>query len=130
MRKSITTEKAPAAIGSYSQAVISGNTLYLAGQIPMNPKTMGLVEGDMSKHVAQIFENMKGVLEAAKGDLDDVVKLTVYLINLSDVVAVNEGIAQYFKQPFPARTTIQVSALPKNAMVEIDAIAVISKNSL
>ncbi len=127
MRKVIQTENAPAAIGSYSQAVEAGNTLYLAGQIPMNPKTMALVEGDMKKQVAQIFENMKHVLEAANSQLDDVVKLTVYLTNLSDVAAVNEGIATYFKPPYPARTTIQVSALPKNAVVEIEAIAVRQK---
>lgn len=124
MRKAITTEKAPAAIGSYSQAIEAGHTIYLAGQIPMDPKTMTLVEGDMEKQVSQIFENMKGVLEAAKSDLDDVVKLTVYLTNLPDVAAVNEGIAKYFNKPYPARTTIQVSALPKDAKVEIEGIAV------
>lgn len=129
MRKAITTDHAPAAIGSYSQAVEAGDTIYLAGQIPMDPKTMALVEGDMGKQVAQIFENMKAVLAAAKSDLDDIVKLTVYLMNLSDVTAVNEAIAAYFKQPFPARTTIQVSALPKNATVEIEGIAY-RKNSL
>lgn len=124
MRKIIATEKAPSAIGSYSQAVESGSTLYLAGQIPLDPKTMQLVEGDVLSHVAQIFENMKNVLEAANSCLDDVVKLTVYLTNLADVTAVNEGIARYFTQPFPARTTVQVSALPKNAVVEIEGIAV------
>lgn len=125
MRKIIHTEKAPSAIGSYSQAVTAGNVIYLSGQISLDPKTMTLVEGDISRHVAQIFENMQAVLQAANSSLDDVVKLTVYLTNLSDVTAINDGIAHYFKQPFPARTTIQVSALPKNATVEIDSIAVL-----
>jgi len=124
MRKVIHTDKAPRAIGSYSQAVEAGNTLYLAGQIPLDPETMTLVEGDMLQQVAQIFENIKNVLEAANSDLNEVVKLVVYLVDLSDVGAVNEGIARYFTEPFPARTTIQVAALPKGARVEIDAIAV------
>ena len=124
MRKVINTEKAPSAIGSYSQAIEAGQMIYLSGQIPMDPATMALVEGDASKQVAQIFENIKTVLLAANSSLDEVVKLTVYLTQLSDVTAVNEEIARYFKQPFPARTTIQVTALPKNATVEIEAIAV------
>lgn len=124
MRKMIHTDKAPAAVGSYSQAVLAGNTLYLAGQIPLIPETMTMVEGEIALHVAQVFENIKNVLEAAHSSLDDIVKLTVYLIDLTDVVAVNEAIAHYFKQPFPARTTIQVAGLPKNARVEIEAIAV------
>ncbi|HSW69804.1 MAG TPA: RidA family protein [Gammaproteobacteria bacterium] len=124
MRKIIHTEKSPAAIGSYSQAVESENTLYLSGQIPLDPQTMVLIEGDIHRHVSQVFENMKWVLEAGKSSLDEVVKLTVYLTDLADVGAVNEGIARYFQQPFPARTTIQVAALPKGATVEIEAIAV------
>ena len=124
MRKAIHSEQAPAAIGSYSQAIEAGNTIYLSGQIPMDANTMALVPGDMSAQVIQIFENMKTVLEAANSSLDEVVKLTVYLTHLADVVFVNEGIATYFKQPFPARTTIQVVALPKQAAVEIEAIAV------
>lgn len=124
MRKIIHTEKAPAAIGSYSQAVSTDNLLFLSGQVPLDPQTMMLVEGDISTHVTQVFENIKNVLEAANSSLDQVVKLTVYLTDLSDVVAVNEGIAHFFKQPFPARTTIQVAGLPKNARIEIEAIAV------
>lgn len=124
MRKIINTEKAPSAIGSYSQAVVAGNTLYLSGQIPLDPHTMTLVDGDIQRHVDQVFENIKMVLEAANSSLDEVVKLTVYLTNLADVVTVNESIARYFKLPFPARTTIQVAALPKGAVVEIEAIAV------
>src|SRR5438445_4391367 len=118
MRNIINTEKAPNAIGSYSQAVEAGQMIYLSGQIPLDPSTMALVEGDASRQVAQIFENIKMVLLAANSNMDEVVKLTVYLTNLSDVTAVNEEIARYFKQPFPARTTIQVAALPKNATVE------------
>jgi len=124
MRKMITTEKAPSAIGNYSPAVAAGNTLYLSGQIPLDPNTMMLVEGDIQRHVDQVFENIKMVLEAANSNLDEVVKLTVYLTNLADIAAVNDGIARYFKSPFPARTTIQVAALPKASTVEIEAIAV------
>ncbi|HSW93433.1 MAG TPA: RidA family protein [Gammaproteobacteria bacterium] len=124
MRNIIHTEKAPAAIGSYSQGVFAGNLLFLSGQVPLDPQTMTLVEGDISRHVVQVFENIKNVLEAAHSTLDNVVKLTVYLTDLSDVHAVNEGIAHYFKQPFPARTTIQVAGLPKNARIEIEAIAI------
>lgn len=124
MRQIIFTEKAPAAIGSYSQAVQAGNTVYLSGQIPLDPSTMQLVEGDIRKQVDQVFENIKQVVEAAQGSMDNVVKLTVYLTNLADVSAVNEAIAHYFKQPYPARTTIQVSALPKGSAVEIEALMV------
>ncbi|MEO8963525.1 MAG: RidA family protein [Gammaproteobacteria bacterium] len=122
MRQNINTDKAPAAIGSYSQAIKVGNAVYLAGQIPLDPKTMALVEGDITQQVSRVFENMKAVVEAANGTLDDVVKLTVYLTDLADIVTVNEVIAHYFKQPYPARTSIQVSALPKGATVEIEGI--------
>lgn len=122
MRQNINTDKAPAAIGSYSQAIKVGNTVYLAGQIPLDPKTMALVPGDITQHVKQVFENMKAVVTDANGTLDDIVKLTVYLTDLSDIVAVNAVIAEYFNQPYPARTSIQVSALPKGATVEIEGI--------
>lgn len=128
MRKAIHTEKAPSAIGSYSQAVQAGNVLYLSGQIPLDPHTMELISGDFSQQVTQLFENMKRVLEAAQSSLNDVVKLTVYLTHLPDVAIVNDAIAKYFNEPFPARTTIQVVALPKNAAIEIDAIAVMQKD--
>ncbi len=124
MRQAIHTDQAPSAIGSYSQAIEAGKMIFLSGQIPLHPNTMNLVEGDASQQVAQIFENIKMVLFAANSNMDEVVKLTVYLTNLSDVVAVNQEIARYFNQPYPARTTIQVAALPKNATVEIEAIAV------
>ena len=124
MRDVIQTNKAPAAIGSYSTAVRAGNTVYLSGQIPLDPITMTLIEGDIQQQVNQVFENIKNVVEAAGGTLDEVVKLTVYLVDLSAVTTVNEAIAKYFKQPYPARTSIQVSALPKGAAVEIEAIFV------
>jgi len=124
MRHVITTDKAPAAIGSYSQAVRAGNTVYLAGQIPLDPISLEMIKGDLRQQINQVFDNIKMVVEAAGGTLDDVVKLTVYLIDLSVVTLVNDAIASYFKQPFPARTTIQVSALPKGAAVEIEAIMV------
>lgn len=123
MRQVINTEKAPAAIGSYSQAVQAGQTVYLSGQIPLDPISMTLVEG-LQRQVDQVFENIKRVAEAAQGSLNDIVKLTVYLTDLSTVVTVNEAIARYFQQPYPARTTIQVQALPKGAPVEIEAIMV------
>lgn len=124
MRQAITTNKAPTAIGSYSQAVRAGNTVYLAGQIPLDPVSMELVKGDIRQQVNQVFENIKMVVEAANGTLDDVVKLTVYLMDLSIVTLVNEEIASYFSQPFPARTTIQVAGLPKGASIEVEAIMV------
>ena len=124
MRKAIQTEKAPAAIGSYSQAIQAGGVVYLAGQIPLDPKTMNLVAGDLRAQVVRVFENMKAVAEAAGGNLDRVVKLTVYLMDLSSITVVNEVIADYFKQPYPARTSIQVAGLPKNAVVEIEAVMI------
>ncbi len=124
MRQVINTKNAPAAIGSYSQAVQVGNTVYLSGQIPLDPVSMLLVEGNIKRQVDQVFDNIKHVVEAAGDSMDHVVKLTVYLTNIADVSAVNESIAQYFKEPYPARTTIQVSALPKNAAVEIEVVLV------
>jgi reactive intermediate/imine deaminase len=124
MRQVINTKNAPAAIGSYSQAVEAGNTVYLSGQIPLDPASMLLVEGDIRRQVDQVFENIKQVVEAAKGNMNNIVKLTVYLTDISNVTAVNEAIADYFEKPYPARTTIQVSALPKGAGVEIEALMV------
>jgi reactive intermediate/imine deaminase len=126
MRQIIETKKAPAAIGSYSQAIKAGSTIYLSGQIPLDPETMTLVEGGIVAEATQIFENLKAVTEAAGGGLNDVVKLTVFLTHLPDLAAVNELMQRYFKTPFPARTSIQVSALPKGVAIEIDAIMVLS----
>jgi reactive intermediate/imine deaminase len=126
MRQIIETEKAPAAIGSYSQAIKAGNTIYLSGQIPLDPKTMTQVAGGITAEAAQVFDNLKAVAEAAGGSLNDIVKLTVFLTNLPDLAIVNELMQRYFRTPFPARTSIQVSALPKGVAIEIDAIMVLS----
>jgi len=125
MKKVLHTSEAPAAIGSYSQAIQAGNTIYLSGQIPLDPQTMKLVEGDFRTQVTRVFDNLQAVTIAAGGSLDNVVRLTVYLMNLADTAIVNDVMLLYFKQPFPARTTFQVAALPKDAAVEIDAIMVI-----
>lgn len=124
-KKIIQTHLAPTAIGSYSQAIQVSNTLYLSGQIPLDPVTMLLVEGDITAQITRVFENLKQVTIAAGGDLNDIVKLTVYLIDLSHITLVNELMENFFERPFPARTSIQISALPKNSSVEIDAIMVL-----
>ena len=121
----IQTDKAPAAIGSYSQAIKAGSVVYLSGQIPLDPNTMQLVDGGITAEVARVFENLKAVAEAAGGDLDHVVRITVYLLDLTHVPVVNEVMKTYFKKAFPARTTFGVAALPKEASVEIDAVMVL-----
>jgi len=121
-REIIQTDKAPAAIGTYSQAVKTGNTVYLSGQIPLQPETMALVEGDMAAQIRRVFDNLQAVAEAAGGSLADIVKLNVYLIDLSHFAQVNEIMAGYFQQPYPARAAVGVAALPKGAQVEMDAI--------
>lgn len=118
----IQTDKAPQAIGTYSQAVKVGNTIYLSGQIPLVPATMTLIEGDISAQITQVFENLKAVAEAAGGDLSDIVKLNVFLTDLSHFPIVNEIMGRYFQAPYPARAAIGVAALPKDASVEMDAI--------
>jgi reactive intermediate/imine deaminase len=124
----IHTDKAPAAIGSYSQAIKANDTVYLSGQIPLDPATLQLVDGDSRVQVIRVFENLKSVAEAAGGNMDSIVRITVYLIDLSQVTLVNEIMKKYFKI-FPARTTIGVSALPKGSSVEIDAIMVMIRKS-
>ena len=121
-RRAIATDQAPAAIGTYSQAVEVDGTVYLSGQIPLVPSTMMLVEGDMRTQIEQVFDNLRAVTRAAGGDLDDIVKLTVYLVDLADFGLVNEIMAERFSPPFPARAAVQVAALPKGARVEVDAI--------
>ena len=118
----VATDKAPAAIGTYSQAVRSGDTVYLSGQIPLVPETMTLVEGDFEAQVTQVFDNLTAVAQSAGGSLADAVKLTVYLIDMADFPVVNEVMARYIDTPYPARAAIAVAALPKGAQVEIDAI--------
>jgi len=121
-RKIIETRNAPAAIGTYSQAVRHGDTVYLSGQIPLDPKTMDLVTDDIGAQIRRVFSNLQAVCQAAGGDLDDILKLTVFLTDLKHFAQVNEIMAEYFSPPFPARAAIGVAALPRGAAVEMDAI--------
>lgn len=121
----IETKKAPQPIGCYSQAVRVGNTVYLSGQIPLDPQTGKLVEGDFRAQVQQTFKNIQAVAEAASGSLNAVVKLTVFLTDMSMLAMVNEVMASYFQKPYPARTSIAVAALPKDVPVEIEALMVL-----
>lgn len=125
MQKSIiVTKDAPAAIGTYSQAVRVGQTVYLSGQIPLDPQSMELVGPDAAAQIRRVFDNLSAVAAAAGGSLADVVKLTIYLTDLANFPVVNEIMAQYFDEPYPARAAIGVSQLPKGAAVEMDAILV------
>ena len=121
----IHTDKAPAAIGTYSQAIKVGDTVYLSGQIPLNPTSMELVDG-FEAQVVQVFENLKSVAEAAGGSLTDIVKLNIFLIDLAHFATVNEIMGRYFQQPYPARAAIGVAALPKGSQVEMDGVLVLS----
>jgi reactive intermediate/imine deaminase len=118
----IQTDKAPKAIGTYSQAVKVGHTVYLSGQIPLVPETMTIIDDDITAQITQVFDNLKAVAEAAGGGLGDIVKLTVFLTDLSNFPIVNEIMGLYFEEPYPARAAIGVAALPKAAGVEMDAI--------
>ena len=120
----ITSEHAPAAIGTYSQAIKVGNTVYLSGQIPLDPVSMELVEGFEAQTV-QVFENLKAVTEAAGGSFKDIVKLNIFLTDLNNFAKVNEIMGRYFEQPYPARAAIGVAALPKGVPVEMDGILVL-----
>lgn len=124
-RTAIHTDRAPAAIGPYSQAVRAGNTVYLSGQIPLDPATGELVPGDIQVQVRRAFDNLRAVCEAAGGSLDQVARLGLYVTDLADFAAVNAVMAEYFGTPYPARSTIQVSALPKAAAFEVDAVLVL-----
>ena len=121
----ISTEKAPQAIGTYSQAVKTGSTVYLSGQIPLIPETMEMVDGDIRQQIHRVFQNLQAVANAAGGDLSDVVKLNIFLTDLTNFPLVNEVMAEYFQQPYPARAAVGVAALPKAAGVEMDAIMVL-----
>lgn len=121
-RSVISTEKAPKAIGTYSQAIKVGSAVYLSGQIPLDPKTMLLVSGDMEAQIARVFENLQAVCVAAGGSLQNIVKLNIFLTDLSHFALVNEIMAKYFQQPYPARAAIGVASLPKGAEVEMDGI--------
>jgi reactive intermediate/imine deaminase len=118
----IATDKAPQAIGTYSQAVKVGTTVYLSGQIPLDPKTMTMVSDDFSAQVVQVFENLTAVCEAAGGTMADIVKLNIFLTDLSHFATVNEIMSRYFNQPYPARAAIGVKQLPKDSLVEMDGI--------
>jgi reactive intermediate/imine deaminase len=121
-RQPIATDQAPAAIGPYSQAVRSGSHVFLSGQIPLDPATGQLVEGDIATQSRRVFDNLSAVCAAAGGSLDQVVRVGIYLMDLGDFAAVNAVMADYFTAPYPARSTIQVSGLPRGARVEVDAI--------
>jgi reactive intermediate/imine deaminase len=122
MRTPIATPHAPQAIGTYSQAIRAGSTVYLSGQIPLDPATGELVSGDMEAQVRRVFDNLLAVAQAAGGDLSHVVKLTVYLTDLAHFALVNRVMAEYFSQPYPARAAVGVAALPRGAAVEMDGI--------
>ncbi len=124
-KKAIQTDLAPQAIGTYSQAIQTGNTVYLSGQIPLDPTTMNLVEGPIEAQIHRVFENLRAVAAAAGGSLDDVVKLNVFLTDLGHFAKVNEIMSTYFTQPYPARAAIGVAALPRGAQVEMDAVLVL-----
>ncbi|RZT90961.1 endoribonuclease L-PSP [Azospira oryzae] len=120
----IATDKAPAAIGTYSQAVKAGDTVYLSGQIGLDPASMQMVEG-IDAQIVRVFDNLKAVAEAAGGSLSDTVKLNVYLTDLGNFAKVNEVMARYFSQPYPARAAVGVASLPRGALVEADAVLVL-----
>lgn len=121
-REIISTDSAPQAIGTYSQAVKVGSTVYLSGQIPLVPESMVMVEGDIEAQIRRVFDNLSAVAQAAGGGLKDVVKLNIFLTDLANFATVNEVMAEYFSEPYPARAAIGVASLPRDAGVEMDAI--------
>ena len=122
-RKAIATPDAPSALGTYSQAVRAGDTVYLSGQIPLVPETMELVSGTREQ-IHQVFRNLRAVAHAAGGDFGDIVKLNIYLTDLGDFALVNEVMAEYFDEPYPARAAVGVASLPRDAAVEIEGVLV------
>jgi reactive intermediate/imine deaminase len=124
-RKVVQTDRAPQAIGTYSQAVQAGDTVYVSGQIPLDPATMELVQGGMEVQVRRVFDNLAAVAQAAGGGLADIVKLNIFLIDLAHFPLVNQIMADYFEEPYPARAAVGVAALPKGSAVEMDAILII-----
>lgn len=123
MRQAVTTASAPKAIGPYSQAIRAGSLLFVSGQVPIDPETGNLVEGDIATQTRRVFDNIGAILKAAHGTFDQVVRTTVYLADMNDFAAMNEVYGTYFSSPAPARATVQVARLPKDARVEIDVIA-------
>jgi reactive intermediate/imine deaminase len=128
-RKTIQTDLAPQAIGTYSQAVRCGDSVYLSGQIPLVPQTMELVDGGMEAQIRRVFDNLSAVAAAAGGSLADVVKLNIYLVDLGQFALVNQVMAGYFKEPYPARAAVGVAALPRDAQVEMDAVMVLESGN-
>lgn len=126
MREVISTPNAPQAIGTYSQAVRFGNTVYLSGQIALVPQTMQMVEGDIALRIHQVFKNLAAVCEAAGGSLKDIVKVNIFLTDMANFATVNEVMAQYFQQPYPARAAVAVKQLPKDTDIEIEGIMALS----
>jgi reactive intermediate/imine deaminase len=124
-KKAVHSDNAPKAIGTYSQAIQSGNFVFLSGQIPLDPATMEIVSGDFEGRARQVFRNLQSVATAAGGDLDDVVKLTVYLTDLGNFASVNKVMGEFFSEPYPARAALGVASLPKAADVEAEAILVL-----
>jgi reactive intermediate/imine deaminase len=124
-RSIIATDQAPAAIGPYSQAVRHGNTVYFSGQIPLDPATAALVEGDITAQTRRVFDNLDAVAKAAGGSLAQIARVGIYVTDLANFAAVNAVMAEYFQPPYPARSTIEVSGLPKAAQVEVDAVMVL-----
>jgi len=122
MKSIISTDQAPSAIGTYSQAVKVNNTVYLSGQIPLVPETMEVIEGGFNEQAEQVFKNLSAVCEAAGGSINDMVKVNIFMIDLDNFAQVNEIMSKYFDQPYPARAAIQVSKLPKGVDIEIDGI--------
>ena len=122
MKSIISTDQAPSAIGTYSQAVKVGNTVYLSGQIPLIPDTMTVIEGGFTEQAEQVFKNLVAVCEAAGGSINDMVKVNIFLTDLSNFTTVNDIMSRYFSQPYPARAAVQVSRLPKDVEIEIDGI--------
>ena len=127
-KKIISTENAPAAIGTYSQAVKVGGTVYISGQIPLDPATMSLVADTFPEQCEQVFKNLGAVAQAAGGSLQDIVKLTIFLVDLGNFATVNETMARYFAEPYPARAALEVAALPKDAQLEIEGIMEIAEH--
>ncbi|ACI18822.1 RidA family protein [Dictyoglomus thermophilum] len=124
MKEIISTSKAPAAIGPYSQGVKVGNMVFISGQIPIDPETGNIVEGGIKEQTRRVLENIKAILESIGGSLNNIVKTTVFMVDLSEFSEMNEVYKEYFSSNFPARSTVQVSALPKNVKIEIEAIAI------
>lgn len=125
-KHAIQSPDAPAAIGPYSQAIRAGDTLWMSGQIALDPKTMQIVEGGIEAQAKRVFANMRAVLAAAGGSFDDVVKVSILLVDLGDFAKVNEIMASAFRQPYPARSTYQVAALPRGSRIEVEAVAVLA----